>query len=51
LVETIATGVVLFPMMRSTINAQNDPKDNVIRPPGSIIEDDFCGVASNAESV
>lgn len=41
LIETAVAGVVLFPMMRSVVNAQSDPQHRVIRPPGSIAEDDF----------
>lgn len=40
-IETAAAGLVLFPMMRSTVNAKTAPKHDVIRPPGSIVEDDF----------
>ncbi len=41
LLETAVTGIVLLPMMRSVVNAQTDPRDKVIRPPGSISEDLF----------
>jgi ferredoxin len=43
LLETAITGLVLFPMMRSVVNAQTDPKHRVIRPPGSIPEKEFLG--------
>jgi polyferredoxin len=41
LVETIVTGLVLFPMMRSSITAESSTEPGVIRPPGSIPEEDF----------
>jgi polyferredoxin len=41
LIETAVAGVILFPMMRSVVNAQTAPQHNVIRPPGSIDEPDF----------
>lgn len=41
LIETAVAGIVLFPMMRSVVNAQSDPQHRVIRPPGSLSEDDF----------
>jgi polyferredoxin len=41
LIETAAAGIILFPMMRSVVNAQTDPQHRVIRPPGSISEKDF----------
>jgi ferredoxin len=41
LIETAVAGVVLFPMMRSVVNAQSDPQHRVVRPPGSIPEEEF----------
>jgi len=41
LLETAVAGAVLFPMMRSAVNAQAAPQHRVIRPPGSITEADF----------
>jgi MauM/NapG family ferredoxin protein len=41
LIETAVSGIILFPMMRSIVNADTAPKHDVIRPPGSISEDDF----------
>jgi len=41
LIETAVAGAVLFPMMRSVVNAQAAPQHRVIRPPGSITEADF----------
>jgi polyferredoxin len=41
LIETALTGIILFPMMRSVVNAQTDPQPGVIRPPGSISEEEF----------
>jgi polyferredoxin len=41
LIETAVAGAVLFPMMRSVVNAQTVPQHRVIRPPGSITEGDF----------
>ena len=41
LVETAVAGVVLLPMMRSVVNARTDSRHNVIRPPGSLDEEDF----------
>ncbi len=41
LLETAVAGVVLFPMMRSSVNIRTSAQHNVIRPPGSISEDDF----------
>ncbi len=43
LIETAVAGVILFPMMRSAVNAETDPQHRVIRPPGSIGEKDFLG--------
>lgn len=40
-IETAVAGIILFPMMRSVVNAKTAPKHNVIRPPGSIAEEDF----------
>jgi MauM/NapG family ferredoxin protein len=40
-IETAVAGIILFPMMRSVVNAKTAPKHNVIRPPGSIAEADF----------
>ncbi len=41
LVETIVAGAVLFPMMRSSMTAGSSNAPGVIRPPGSIPEEDF----------
>ncbi len=41
LIETAVTGVVLFPMMQSVVNARTDSQAKVVRPPGSIDEKDF----------
>jgi polyferredoxin len=41
LIETVVAGAVLFPMMRSVVNAHSDPQEGVIRPPGSLAEADF----------
>jgi polyferredoxin len=41
LVETVVAGIVLFPAMRSVVNAQTDPQHRVIRPPGSLAEGEF----------
>jgi polyferredoxin len=41
LIETAVTGILLFPMMRSVVNAQTDPQHRIIRPPGSIAEEEF----------
>jgi polyferredoxin len=41
LIETAVAGIILFPMMRSVVNAQTDPQPGVIRPPGSIPEEEF----------
>lgn len=43
LIETVVAGVVLVPMMRTVVNARTSPRSEVIRPPGSIAEDDFLG--------
>jgi len=41
MIESVLAGVVLFPMMRSTIASGTSPQYRVIRPPGSIAEKDF----------
>jgi polyferredoxin len=41
LIETAVAGVILFPIMRSVVNAQTVPQHRAIRPPGSIYETDF----------
>ncbi len=41
LIETAVAGAVLFPMMRSAAAARTVPRDQVIRPPGSIPEEGF----------
>jgi len=41
LIESVLAGVVLFPVMRSTIASGTSPQYRVIRPPGSITENDF----------
>jgi len=41
LIESVLAGVVLFPMMRSSIASGTTPQYRVIRPPGSITEKDF----------
>ncbi|UCD34364.1 MAG: 4Fe-4S binding protein [Nitrospiraceae bacterium] len=41
LIETAVAGIILFPMMRSVVNAKSVPQEGVVRPPGSIEEGDF----------
>jgi MauM/NapG family ferredoxin protein len=41
LIETAVAGIVLLPMMRSVVNARTDPQHRVIRPPGSLSEEEF----------
>src|SRR3990170_230007 len=41
LIESAVAGVFLFPMMRSVVTSQTVPQHSVIRPPGSIPEEDF----------
>lgn len=41
LIETAVAGIILFPMLRSVVNAQSSPQHNAIRPPGSLQEEDF----------
>ncbi|HBO85293.1 MAG: hypothetical protein A2073_05400 [Deltaproteobacteria bacterium GWC2_42_11] len=41
IIEAAVAGIVLFPMMRSVVNSGTLPPHSVIRPPGSISEDDF----------
>ena len=41
LIETALAGVILFPVMRSTISSATSPRSSVVRPPGSIAEKDF----------
>jgi polyferredoxin len=40
-IEVAAAGIVVFPMMRSSVNAMTRVQDKVIRPPGSLKEQDF----------
>lgn len=41
LIETAVMSAILFPMMRSVVNATTSPQHEVIRPPGSLSEEDF----------
>lgn len=41
LIEVAVAGAVLFPMARSVASARTDPRHDVIRPPGSLVEEDF----------
>lgn len=41
LMESAVVGLIAFPMIRSSVNAENLPDPYVIRPPGSIGEKDF----------
>jgi len=41
LIETVVAGIVLFPMMRSSLTARTNAEHKVIRPPGSISEGEF----------
>jgi polyferredoxin len=41
LMETAVGGALLYPMLRSSTNAQASPTPEVIRPPGSLVEDEF----------
>jgi polyferredoxin len=41
LIETAVAGIVLFPMMRSSVTAQSAFQHDVIRPPGSLPEAEF----------
>lgn len=41
LIESAVAGVVLFPVLRSTVTSATAPQSGVIRPPGSIAEGDF----------
>jgi polyferredoxin len=41
LVETAVATVVLYPLLRSSVSAASTPHPQVIRPPGSIAEEDF----------
>jgi Uncharacterized anaerobic dehydrogenase len=41
LIETVIGAAVLFPMMRSSVNGMNLPQSALIRPPGSIEEEEF----------
>lgn len=41
LIEAAVAGVILFPMMRSVVNAQSVSQHTVIRPPGAIAEGEF----------
>jgi len=41
LIESAVAGIILFPMMRSAVNAKTTPQYEIIRPPGSIGEEDF----------
>ncbi len=41
LIETVVASAVLFPMMRSSVSSGTSVEEKVIRPPGSIAEDDF----------
>jgi len=41
LIESAVAGALVFPVMRSTISSKTAPQYRVIRPPGSIREEDF----------
>ncbi|MEO5355856.1 MAG: 4Fe-4S binding protein [Nitrospirae bacterium YQR-1] len=41
IIETAVASIVVFPMMRSAVNAHTLDTDSVIRPPGTIAEGDF----------
>lgn len=41
LIESVVAGAAIFPIMRSTINSKSSNQHSVIRPPGSIAEQDF----------
>jgi len=41
LIESAVAGLVLFPVLRSTMSSATTPRPEVIRPPGSIVEKDF----------
>lgn len=41
LVESAVFGLIAFPMIKSSVNAENIPQPSVIRPPGSLDEKDF----------
>jgi polyferredoxin len=43
LVETVVATAVLFPMLRSSVSANSNPNPSVIRPPGSLSEEEFLG--------
>ena len=43
LVETVVGTAVAFPMLRSSVSASTVPTAPVIRPPGSLSEDEFLG--------
>ncbi|MBF0566722.1 MAG: 4Fe-4S binding protein [Nitrospirae bacterium] len=41
LIEAAVTGIILLPMMRSSLTAASQPQPSAIRPPGSLPERDF----------
>ncbi len=41
--RAVVASAVLFPMLRSSVSAANNPTAPVIRPPGSLAEDEFLG--------
>lgn len=41
LVETLVASAVAFPMIRSSVSANTNPAPKVIRPPGSLPEEEF----------
>ena len=41
LIETTVVGLALYPILKTVANARTLPREKVIRPPGSIKEDDF----------
>jgi len=43
LVETAVATAVFFPMVRSSVSASSNPAPTVIRPPGSLPEEEFLG--------
>ncbi|MEA3278303.1 MAG: 4Fe-4S binding protein [Pseudomonadota bacterium] len=43
LLETLVATAALFPMLRSSVSAETNPAPGVIRPPGSLPEEEFLG--------
>lgn len=41
LIETAIAGTIIYPVMRSTITSKTTPRPLVVRPPGSLPEEDF----------